>query len=115
MYTRTRFGFRFGPVAGRVVLPLSGMKPRAGVPSFLADRRKLLARWTSSSSLGPTGQVDAIRRTVGSWPGAGTRSAFRPGVAGSGTVKSFSEARAWMVVTPARRRASFSTPVMYGK
>src|SRR5262249_38891391 len=57
---------------------------------------------------GPTGQVAAICLTWASWPGAGTRSALLP------AAKSLSVARAWMVVTPARRRASFSVPVMYG-
>ena len=55
------------------------------------------------------------RRVCLTWasrPGAGTSS---PGVPASSGAKSLSVARAWTVVTPARRRASFSVPVMYGQ
>ena len=44
------------------------------MPSLRTERRKLLARWISSSSRGPTDQVAAICLTWASRPGAGTSS-----------------------------------------
>ena len=54
--------------------PCQGCSSRALVSSLRTDRRKLLARWTSSSSRGPTGQEEAICFTWASRPGAGTSS-----------------------------------------